>query len=294
MDHFNKRITLYILLTLFIAIIILICSLTILNSSPHKWDNKEGEMRDEIEMVFENYKSSDNIAMVTRNIKYKEYDIDLFGKVYNYKQIIVKTDNYYYVNYNEDWHGNKILSFFKGDFKNDTVVVLFKKSMPSEPDYEVNDNKFYISYKEDRKFIVDVYDIVEEKYYNYLTSNNKIDLEQIIKKDIIEKYRYDVEVLDEEKAFLIKNIDSNEVIIVNDNFIKKTAYNNEMSLFEYKPYQIYISNGHILLIYYIGIEKNYLSAVVFEYLHEGDIRFLMFTRYFYFDSFKDVKYVYVK
>ena len=291
---FDEKIKKYIFF--FLVLIMIYAPFIILLCIFDKSAKENNEMVDKIEALFDDYKPSDDIAIITRSIKYQDGYIDLTKMVGNNNQIIVTRDSYYYVVDGTKSRHNHFIRFYKRCFENDDVTLLYEKNnLYSAPSFKALDNVFYISYKIDEKNnVVDIFDVTEEKYYNYLLNNNDIDLKQVVTNDMIEKYRYDIKVLDGEKAFLIKNIDSNDEIIIDDNFIKESSFSNEMSLVDFTPSEISISNGHIILIYLIGFEKKHLSEVVFEYLiEEKDLMFLLFNRN-PIGSDRIAKYVFVK
>ncbi|MBP5551176.1 MAG: hypothetical protein J6X93_03900 [Bacilli bacterium] len=255
-------------------------------------DEKRYRTEDKIEKIFEKYENNENIADITSaSVEYREYEKSIFAinKIYDNNQIILTSNEVFYLY--ERGLSNVKITFYSMNMLDNVVNQLYTtESIKKNPKYMTFDNCFYILYStKDESNIIDVYDVIEKRYYNYSKGEN-VNLEDIRYEEQKKKYNIDVKITDDRKSFEIKDLLTDEVTIINNDYFENSQYREDMSKVEYKPCKIYISYGHILLIYRLGLNNIFTSDIVYEYdLENNSIQFVYFNK----SVFSDERYEYI-
>lgn len=260
------------------------------------WLYKKGDRvfktEEAISKIFETYENDENIADITSaSVEYREYENSSFTRnnIYDNNQIILTSTEVFYL-YDRGLSNVKITIYSRNMIDDVTNQLYTTESMKKNPKFMTFDNCFYILYStKDESNIIDVYDVIEKRYYNYSKAEN-VNLEDIRYEEQKKKYNIDVKIADDGKTFEIKDLLTNKVTIINNDYFENSQYREDMSKVEYKPYKIYISYGHILLIYRLGLNNIFTSDMVYEYdLENNSIRFVYFNK----SAFSDERYEYI-
>ena len=166
------------------------------------------------------------------------------------------------------------LNIYESDFGGKEISLVFSKQYDTLPRTYAKEDSFYIEYRsssdhffweEERN--IDKFTLSTTKYEN-IASEKDCDLSEY---HSTESGRYEIEVernsLPEKYGkFTITDTESGQVRTIDEDYLKNTIYIESMERFEYGPRRYNISNGHILLIYgigiYSGLEEGFL---IFEY-----------------------------
>ena len=287
----NKRKIRYIVIPIVTFAILNIVLFVVFEYQLYKKDKRDEQISSKVEATFIKYDNDDNIADITDlYIYYNNYETTFNDHIYDDDQIIFTPEKVVYL-YDE--------GFFSTNFKiysrdviygSEKLLYTTRKMKNSSIKIETFDNCFYIKYDIwSEKNIVDVYDVDERRYYNY-SKGEDVSLDDIVYEEQKKKYKMDITISEDERTIIIKNMETNETHIIDDELIMNSEYKEDMSKFEYKVGRAYISYGHILLIYLIGMDGRFTSTVIYEYSFDNNsIRFVFFDN----DRYVDERYEYI-
>lgn len=283
----------YLLIIPIVSTVVIIATLFILLEYHVTKRIKNGEyIVNNVKSVFANYDNNDNIADITSlYVRYNDYYTTFNDHIYDNNQIIVTPDEVFYL-YDEGFFATNFKIYLRNIFDdNEELLYTTIKMRNRSIRIKAFDNCFYIKYDTNvEKNIVDVYDIDERKYYNY-SRGERVSLDDIVYEEQRKKYKTDITIGDDEKTIIIKNLETNETHIIDDELIMNSIYKDDMSMFEYKVKRAYISYGHILLAYLVGMDGRFTSTVIYEYSFDSNsIQFVFFDE----GCFSDERYEYVK
>lgn len=187
--------------------------------------------------------------------------------------IMFYEDNIYYISY-ERPNGDLqsiLISIKCCDYYGNNITTIFLKKVNvknfNDLDEKIINNTYYIEYKIDNVFFIDAYDVTTGEY-KCIASGKDCSLSDY-EEEV--KYKYYIEVIkntspEKHGKFVLTNLETNETITIDDEFLNNTIYIESMKKFNYGPSRVDVSNGHILLSYGIsaGDGWNY-SYLIFEY-----------------------------
>ena len=169
-------------------------------------------------------------------------------------------------------HKNK-LNIYKSDLYGEDVELVFTMDgYKTYPLVHSLNNDFYVEHYLSNAFIKD--DFALDKYsldtniYENIDGGRDCDISDYIKKE--EKENYIIEIVSESSKkhdyFTINDIINDNLIKIDDDFLKTTIYYDLMNKYGYSPRQCDLSNGHILLSYSLGGDYGLdCCFLVFEY-----------------------------
>ena len=277
----SKKIKITIAASIIFAVAIIvamICAMLYIFVKSEKINDK---MADEIATVFEKYEKAENLAIISSHyVDYNEQYISLNKRVNNHNQIIVSTEGLYFAEIHEENIYSYRLNILVRNLTGGNEELLYEETnIRIRPTIRVFEKKFYFLYKnKQKKWVTCCFNIEDNSIYNY-SIDERIDLDGIIKEEQMRSYQLVVNISDDEKSFEINNIANGKTVIIDDAFINKSSFCDEMLILDYKPYKVFFSNSHIILCYYLGKNGKYLSSICYEYsLFDNDLIFVYFSK----------------
>lgn len=194
---------------------------------------------------------------IVKEQKIYYFDYDIVEKDFNYKK-------YYFQVFSCDYYGENRC------FVDDFVFDAGEKKV----DYGVSGYYFYLKYKKNNMTYIDRYNVNDNTFENIEVGQSLSIYDYINKKESSEfeieltsySNSYSCKKTKKNGWFKIKNKETSEERVIDDEYLKSTLYLDSMELFGYEPISYTISKGHILLAYVIaaGDGWNY-PQLVFEY-----------------------------
>lgn len=193
-----------------------------------------------------------------------------------YLSIIIREGKIYFITTtsNQDIEGY-VINVHSCGLKGENQEIVFSKPIGTKKDLYITtqDDSYFIKYVKDGTTFIDQYTISTNEYKN-IASGKKLVLSDYVPKE--PQSKYSVEIIENESItkhgkFIITDLQSNQKIVIDDEYLSGTEYIESLKLFNYGPLRYDISNGHILLTYSIGAGDGWNdSHLVFEYVFEED------------------------
>lgn len=269
MANFNKKPLIIVSIIIASAIMLYVITSFILSIFDDKNQIEYGKDREKIINVFSKYENSNNIVdIIDGLVIFGDYEATFSDQIYDNNQIIFTRHEVFYI-YGDGLFSTTLKIYSRDVFDDSKQLLYTTVKMKNSPKFKTFDNCFYIKYDTKKeKNIVDVYDVDERRYYNY-SRGEDISLDDIVYEEQKKKYKVDITISEDEKTIIIKNMETNETRIIDDELIKNSIYKEDMFMFEYKVRRAYISYGHILLVY--TLVDRVSCVVVYEYLFDNNI-----------------------
>ena len=194
---------------------------------------------------------------------------------------LITKDKIYFSTTKENYMFDFSFFIYECDLKGQNKTRIFKlDNLVTNPDVVANNMIFYLEHykenalEEDSK-VINYYDIINLVYGQAASGKectisdyrprNKSDYQgKLMDKPYIPLFK-------DNSYYQITNTKTNEIKIIDQEFIKNTKYFESLNKFNYETKRVDISNGHILLTYKLdagnGVNHSYL---VFEYDFEKE------------------------
>ncbi len=229
------------------------------------------------------YNGKIEVALVHNDIVHMEKNkIDLSTLVedneYN-NGLIIKQNTLLFSTCVENKKFNFTLNIYESSFLGTKVKLLFsKEGFRTHPwTYAINDC-FYIEHYLNGGFDtkskrIDKYTI-SSNVYETIDRGKDCSLSDYFQEE--EQSRYSIEMIKNESIrkhgkFVITDSKTGIKKTIDDDYLKNTIYIESMEIFNYAPKRFDISNGHILLTYWIGAGDGWNNShLVFEYDYESN------------------------
>ena len=172
------------------------------------------------------------------------------------------------------------MNIYSCDLTGENKNLVYSKEYFTDRQIEIQtqEDSYYIKYENSDIVFIDQYCVSTNEYKN-LSSGEGVTLSDLISNNqTCEKYSLELVEDEQEKRrgrFVITDLETNEVRVINDDYLKNTKYIDSMQKFGYSPMRCDLSNGHILLTYSIGAGDGWnYSHLVFEYeFDENEIEY---------------------
>ena len=185
-------------------------------------------------------------------------------------QHLVKQCNIYFSAKKSGWWSfSADLLVYKYNLTEYNVVCLFKKENLKTPLKQIfNGETLYFQYKikgsSDK--IIDSYNVIAEEYKNIARGKNW-DISNY-KEVVEEKYSYILN--DKNNEFTIKEIESSEIFVGDEEYLKQTPYYDSLNKYSYEIDHIKENKGRIYIVYRLCIEGFFhintkYTFVIFEF-----------------------------
>ena len=193
-----------------------------------------------------------------------------------YRSIAFYKGSVYYMSLDNTDEGskNKRITVYSCDLYGNDTEEVYSKQLNTRKNVNVktDGDSYYIKYVEDGVSVLDKYTISTDLYEN-LFRGEECNLTDYVPE---EKLRYNVEMIknlspQEHGKFVITDTETGAQKTIDDDYLSDTIYIESMEMFNFGPERVDISNGHILLTYWIGAGDGWTySHLVFDYDFESD------------------------
>lgn len=253
---------------IFSMVVILCLCCNLLTSCSDKYSFEE------VRQEFSRYEADLNVGVVldSRNLYFYDRSIELEemipeGDVTNFQFI---GDNIYFTATKSGWWSfSADLLVYKYNLTENNVVCLFKKENLKTPLKQLfNGETLYFQYKikgsSDK--IIDSYHVITEEYKNIACGKdcNINNYKEVVE----EKYSYTLN--DKNNEFSIKEIESSEIFVGDEEYLKRTPYYDSLNKYSHELDHIRENKGRIYIVYRLFIEGSFsintkYTFVIFEF-----------------------------